>query len=178
MSKKLTMPGSTSLLRYTGTSLSQEHKPGYPGERIRIEREGGRVQQKMTLYGPVGPERLWMKTQDLPGLAVSRSIGDGIAHSIGCSSTPDIRVIDIMREHDFVIMASDGLWDVVTNDEASMCIGYSLRQQEIDAEVRMSHFRTVKGRRGSRTASRRIGPSRRLNHACMEVSLRKGERRR
>ena len=177
MSRNLTVPGTTSVLKYTGTVISQEHKPGYPGERRRIEKQGGRVQQKMTLYGPVGPERVWMKTQDLPGLAVSRSIGDGIAHSIGCTPTPDIRVVDIKSEHDFLIMASDGLWDVVTNEEAAMCIGYSLRQQEIDNEVRKSHFRSMKGKMSSRVSSRRQGPARHLNHACVEVGNISGRER-
>jgi hypothetical protein len=36
----------------------------------------------------IGPERIWLKTQDIPGLAMSRSFGDRVAASVGCISTP------------------------------------------------------------------------------------------
>ena len=33
--------------------------------------------------GDTGPERVWLKDQDIPGLAMSRSLGDTVAHSVG-----------------------------------------------------------------------------------------------
>lgn len=33
--------------------------------------------------GYTGPERVWLKDQDIPGLAMSRSLGDTVAHSVG-----------------------------------------------------------------------------------------------
>ena len=32
---------------------------------------------------PVGPARVWLKTQNIPGLAMSRSLGDTVAHTVG-----------------------------------------------------------------------------------------------
>lgn len=36
----------------------------------------------------LGPDRVWMRNEDTPGLAMSRSLGDGLAHSLGVSSEP------------------------------------------------------------------------------------------
>lgn len=35
--------------------------------------------------GLTGPPRVWLPDVDLPGLAMSRSIGDRIAHTVGTS---------------------------------------------------------------------------------------------
>jgi len=37
-----------------------------------------------------GPQRVWVKNINSPGLAMSRSLGDTIAHSVGCACEPDI----------------------------------------------------------------------------------------
>ena len=35
---------------------------------------------------PVGPQRVWLSTSWVPGLAMSRALGDAVAHSVGVSS--------------------------------------------------------------------------------------------
>jgi hypothetical protein len=71
------------------TPLSEDHKPSLPNERRRVESMNGRVEP---ILGPsnqwLGPDRVWLKHEDTPGLAMSRSLGDGLAHSIGVSSEP------------------------------------------------------------------------------------------
>jgi len=37
---------------------------------------------------PVGPMRVWLKNENMPGLAMSRSIGDKVAASVGVSHEP------------------------------------------------------------------------------------------
>jgi len=36
--------------------------------------------------------RVWMKHEDIPGLAMSRSLGDAVAESLGVISTPDVKI--------------------------------------------------------------------------------------
>ena len=36
----------------------------------------------------VGPDRVWLKDEDVPGLAMSRSIGDLVAGSVGVTWKP------------------------------------------------------------------------------------------
>jgi len=67
------------------TPLSDDHKPDLPKEHERITKKfGGRVLSYLDGQGkPVGPARVWLKNQNIPGLAMSRSIGDIVAHSVG-----------------------------------------------------------------------------------------------
>ena len=36
----------------------------------------------------IGVHRVWVKNQDFPGLAMSRSLGDKLAHTVGVSAEP------------------------------------------------------------------------------------------
>jgi hypothetical protein len=61
--------------------------------------------------GVDGPARVWLGHMDVPGLAMSRSLGDAVAHTAGVSSEPDFVVYDFNpdgREDLILVMASDG----------------------------------------------------------------------
>jgi len=52
-------------------------------------RSGGRIEPFKDYDGSfVGPSRVWLASQDIPGLAMSRSIGDFVAASVGVSCIP------------------------------------------------------------------------------------------
>ena len=69
--------------------LTRDHKPDDPDERERITAMNGRIESYKGRYGEnVGPARVWLKTEQYPGLAMSRSIGDACAHSVGVSALP------------------------------------------------------------------------------------------
>ena len=58
---------------------------------MRINAKGGKVLQATDFRGRFsGPQRLWVNHVNTPGLAMSRSIGDTVAHSVGCSCEPDM----------------------------------------------------------------------------------------
>lgn len=69
--------------------LSTDHKPNSIGEAQRILKQGGRIEPFRDMEGNfVGPSRVWLMDQDIPGLAMSRSIGDMVAASVGVSCIP------------------------------------------------------------------------------------------
>lgn len=73
--------------------LSRDHKPNIAGESERIFQMNGRIESYKDLSGNnVGPSRVWLKDEDVPGLAMSRSLGDLIAESVGVISTPDTKI--------------------------------------------------------------------------------------
>lgn len=84
--------------------LSVDHKPDRSDERDRIEAAGGKVIQ-------------WNGYRVLGVLAMSRSIGDGYLKPC-IIPDPEVMFVPRVKEDDFLILASDGLWDVMTNDEA------------------------------------------------------------
>ena len=94
--------------------LSRDHKPELIDEKKRIIAAGGRVDR---IYG-MGPYRVWFKDGDYPGLAMSRSIGDTLAHKVGVSNVPEIMEYNINNIKPVaVIVASDGVWEFMSNEQ-------------------------------------------------------------
>lgn len=44
---------------------------------------------------PIGPMRVWLKDEPLPGLAMSRSFGDRVATLAGVIATPEVREFEL-----------------------------------------------------------------------------------
>lgn len=103
--------------KFEAVPLSDDHKPDRPDEQRRIEGAGGRVFAVEYDDGVDGPPRVWLGHMDIPGLAMARSLGDAVAHSAGVISTPELTHYDIKAEDKIVVLASDGLWEFMTNQE-------------------------------------------------------------
>lgn len=54
---------------------------------------------------------------DIPGLAMSRSVGDTVAHSVGVTSEPEIFIHELSSSDKYMIIASDGLWEFMSNEQ-------------------------------------------------------------
>ncbi|KAA3481105.1 putative protein phosphatase 2C 41 [Gossypium australe] len=84
-------------------------------EAERIRQSQGRVS---CLRDEPGVYRVWMPKGDAPGLAVSRAIGDHRVKEFGLISVPDVTQRNVTNKDQFVILATDGVWDVISNEEA------------------------------------------------------------
>jgi serine/threonine protein phosphatase PrpC len=87
-------------------ALSMDHKPEWGHEQKRIESIGGNITRDQ------GYEVYRIKN-----LSVSRSFGDD-RHSTYIIHTPDIKSIKIKPTDKFVILACDGLWDIMGSQDA------------------------------------------------------------
>ena len=98
--------------------LTEDQKPELPSEMERITSSGGRVQKLFDDHGKaVGPFRVWEQNGNSPGLAMSRSIGDSAGNHVGIISTPVTSTYDRNGQELFIVAASDGIWDVMSNQE-------------------------------------------------------------
>ncbi len=61
--------------------------------------------------------RIYVRARMYPGLSTSRSLGDVLAHHIGVTSEPNVKVMEITPQDKFIVMATDGIWDVLGNEE-------------------------------------------------------------
>ncbi|KAJ4768876.1 Protein phosphatase 2C family protein [Rhynchospora pubera] len=88
----------------TTVALSSDHKPNRPDEMQRIEAAGGKVIES-------DGYRVWGVLNN------SRSIGDHkLKAYVICE--PEVTITERVLEDEFIILASDGLWDVISNEMA------------------------------------------------------------
>ena len=84
-----------------GVEMSIDQKPVREDEKSRIIEKGGEVSDKLA-----GAPRVYRKNDEVPGLAVSRSIGDIVAH---------------------IVIGSDGIWDAMSSCEV---VGFIFQKME------------------------------------------------
>ncbi|PON36147.1 Protein phosphatase [Parasponia andersonii] len=86
-------------------ALTNDHRLSREDERLRIENSGGFVHYRNGVWRVQG------------SLAVSRAIGDQHLKD-WIISEPEIKSLRLSSDCEFLIVASDGLWDKVHNQEA------------------------------------------------------------
>jgi len=102
--------------QYSVKQLTADHKPEDVEESKRIFAAGGRIAQAKDNKGNmIGPLRVYNKKLLNPGLAMSRSLGDHYAHTLGCSCEPDISEYILDAKDKIIILASDGVWEHLSN---------------------------------------------------------------
>ena len=119
----------------------------YTRTKRRVIKSGGAV---FKFFGE-GPMRIFVRGQMTPGICPSRTLGDGLATTIGVIPEPEVRLefrrLFYLRKEDLtltkttshqkvnyrkiqdddsvLIIASDGLWDVANNQEAiDICMSH------------------------------------------------------
>lgn len=103
---------------WTSKDLSVDHKPEIESEKERIIQNGGIVRQSKDEDGEfLGPQRVWRQDVEMPGLAMSRSFGDQIAHQLGVICEPEMVEYELNEEDKFLILASDGIWQFISSQE-------------------------------------------------------------
>jgi serine/threonine protein phosphatase PrpC len=89
-------------------ALTCDHRAGREDERQRIENLGGIVDLRHGVWRVQG------------SLAVTRAIGDSHMKE-WITAEPETRKIEITSDCEFLILASDGLWDKVSNQSSGYC---------------------------------------------------------
>jgi protein phosphatase 2C family protein 2/3 len=84
--------------------LTKDHKPGFVEEKARISHMGGRIEYDRNI-----------DAHRIQGMSVSRSFGDLDVTYV--SDNPDIHRFKLQNDDAFVVLASDGLWDALTNQQ-------------------------------------------------------------
>ncbi|KAF4319803.1 hypothetical protein BBO99_00008995 [Phytophthora kernoviae] len=91
------------------TQLTTDHKASNETEKARIEESGG-----MVLYVK-GVARVNGR------LAVARAFGDAELSQLVIAD-PEVTEHELQPEDEYIVIASDGLWDVLTNEQVAVCI--------------------------------------------------------
>jgi protein phosphatase PTC2/3 len=106
--------------------LSYDHKPNNELETKRILAAGG-----------------WVELNRVNGnLALSRALGDFVfkkneakkAEEQIVTAFPDVDIKEITNDHEFIVLACDGIWDVLSNEEVVEFVRSRIAQ-EIEPEI-------------------------------------------
>lgn len=110
-----------------GEQITMDHKPDQESERARIEQCGGMVERlqnhnnKPFIRGGDFMMRKALGEQPMQ-LQYSRAFGGKDLKMFGLSNVPDVRIIRMgsgsYRQVRWAILASDGLWDVLSAQQA------------------------------------------------------------
>jgi len=106
--------------------MSRDHAVDVPEEKARLEANGGFV--RMEGYdedGEIIPSRLYTaEGSGTPGLRVSRVLGDlNVKHLVSCE--PEVRHRQLSGEDEFLILASDGVWEFMPNEKVLQVVDKS-----------------------------------------------------
>ena len=63
----------------------------------------------------VGPQRVWIKDEEVPGLEMTWSFGDRVSATVEFMSEPEIKEFDFDENDKFMIIASDGIWEFISS---------------------------------------------------------------
>lgn len=117
---------------WSAVAVTKDHKPDAPEELCRMHSVGGKVVSKAGIARVVwkrprttkGPVRRSTVVDEVPFLAIARSLGDLWSYdaerdAFVVSPEPDVSVTDMEdSEYPCIILASDGVWNMVKPDEA------------------------------------------------------------
>ena len=112
--------------------ITVDHTPSEEADRIRLA--GGLVVQSFDEESQeyYGPHRVWNRKMTYPGLALSRSLGDLYAHSLGVTEEPDLHHFYAEKE-DIIVIASDGIWEVLSNQQVAQILNSYLMHENPDS---------------------------------------------
>ncbi|XP_058209025.1 probable protein phosphatase 2C 52 [Rhododendron vialii] len=104
------------------TQLTVDLKPDLPREAERIKRCRGRV---FALQDEPEVPRVWLPFDDAPGLAMARAFGDFCLKEYGVISIPEFSHWSLTERDKFIVLASDGVWDVLSNDDVVKTVSFA-----------------------------------------------------
>ena len=116
-------------------AMSSDHTPYRKDERFRVMKYGARILSMDQMiqnaipaddnWGDIilgddideagDPPRVWAKNGDAPGTAFTRSLGDKVAEELGVTAEPEILVREIQCNDKYIAIASDGVFEFMTN---------------------------------------------------------------
>ncbi|CAL9767297.1 unnamed protein product [Musa acuminata subsp. burmannicoides] len=128
--------------RLEAVQLTIDLKPNVPQEAERIKKNNGRV---FARKDEPHVQRVWLPDVDFPGLAMARAFGDFELKNYGVISIPQVAYHRLNDRDRFVVLATDGVWDVLDNEMVVSIVSSTGKKEEaskavVEAAVRAWRF--------------------------------------
>ena len=119
-------------------ALTTDHKCDLPSEQTRIESYGGYVRPASFDEENFAPARVYRSQKQPwlgPGLCIARVLGDFDGGDCGLIATPEVHSHTVRTGDQFLLIASDGVWEFIDNEEAVVIVERFYNKTEGDAPV-------------------------------------------
>lgn len=73
-----------------------------------------------------------MKNANKPGIAMTRSFGDKAGRQAGLIGEPEVTQHEICEEDKLLIIASDGIWEILNNEEVIQLVKASYLKGDLN----------------------------------------------
>lgn len=106
--------------------VTEDHKPDRIDEKKRIERAGGLVLNVRGAWRIAAPANRGSKSsrREYQGLSITRSLGDACFKNPALSAAdPEVRVLPITDKDLFVVLVTEGVTRVLSNQDVVDCAG-------------------------------------------------------
>ncbi|KAL5728900.1 hypothetical protein ACHQM5_001927 [Ranunculus cassubicifolius] len=111
--------------------LTTDLTPDLPHEAERILQCNGRI---FGMEAEPSIQRVWLPHSDLPGLAMTRCFGDFGVKNYGIIPIPQMTYHQLTNKDHFLVLATDGVWDVLTNDQVASIV-WAVKTEEKAAKA-------------------------------------------
>ncbi len=116
----------------TSRAVSRDHKPDDLNEKTRLEKMGGEVYKDSEGVYRIGD------------LSLSRAFGDG-DNAPYISQKPDVFYKKITPETKYIVMACDGLWDIVESENLYSVINKLNKKNPENIAVELANYALAQG---------------------------------
>ena len=155
-----------------------DHKPESIIEKARIELSGGKVYKDMNLF-PSLENKIEMPWRIIPGkLNVTRTFGDIKAkdEKYGGNKTvimalPDINEINLDDHYNFIVMGSDGIFDVLKNEELLECFDVVAKENKMTEEIKDENIHKLCGDFNDMIIKTALSRNSFDNLSCISIAL-------
>jgi len=111
----------------TSNQITTDHKPDDPDEKKRIENIGGQIYKDSEGVIRIGD------------LSLSRAFGDADNEPY-ISQVPDCFYIKLSKQNKYIVMACDGLWDVIDTNNLSKIINDILKKNSKNLASELAQY--------------------------------------
>mmetsp|Transcript_26062 Transcript_26062/g.34204 ORF Transcript_26062/g.34204 Transcript_26062/m.34204 type:complete len:602 (-) Transcript_26062:87-1892(-) len=133
--------------RCQARALTWDQKPDVPFEMQRIMKSGGFVSTPVEVEGQEAVSRVWLDEEMTQiGLAMSRSLGDHAVATVGVIAEPEITEMELTEKDEFLILATDGVWEFFSNQDAVNFVDKELVEGKTASEACRSLIEEAKHR--------------------------------
>eukprot|EP00933_Yihiella_yeosuensis_P083630 TRINITY_DN97878_c0_g1_i1.p1 TRINITY_DN97878_c0_g1~~TRINITY_DN97878_c0_g1_i1.p1 ORF type:complete len:578 (+),score=93.05 TRINITY_DN97878_c0_g1_i1:87-1820(+) len=117
--------GNARDFQYRPEALTEDHKLCSKKEFDRVHAAGGEIRKLMHDQTC----RLFIHESHFPGLALTRAIGDRLAHTVGVNHKPSIsqlKLKDLSEKGAFIVIGSSGIWSNMGEKAAIDWVGRTM----------------------------------------------------